>query len=341
MRASVIIPTFNRCASLTETLIILGQQTFSRDEFEVIVVDDGSMDDTPSIQNLALPYRLRYLRQVNQGAGAARNLGAVQAEGDVLIFIDDDMSLAPGYIGALVAEHDTLPNIVGIGAMYPYIGAAPTPFDRYMLEWYERDWAPRGTQSEFVHFTKCTSNNMSVERNTFFQLGQWRDVCGDGQTLWGDVEFGYRAQKHGMRFRYCPTAICYHRDYAVSDLKTQCARVRRTAELAHDLFRIYPELESELEMYRDMSPIRFGADQPSLVARKLVRILSATPPMLNLQELAVAYLERAQPTSPLLKLLYRRIIGAYNYLGYRKNSSSTLSGGRNSGEARELGQPRG
>jgi glycosyltransferase involved in cell wall biosynthesis len=85
---SVIIPTYNRASLIAETLDSVFAQTFS--DYEVIVVDDGSTDDTTQVLE-AYVDRVRLLRQAtNKGPGAARNLGAAAAQGRYLAFLDSD-----------------------------------------------------------------------------------------------------------------------------------------------------------------------------------------------------------------------------------------------------------
>src|SRR5262245_44018890 len=87
MLFSVIIPAFNRLALLKRTLESVWMQTFM--DYEVIVVDDGSTDDTASwLQSQA--DRIRIFSQSNKGPGSARNLGANQARGEYLAFLDSD-----------------------------------------------------------------------------------------------------------------------------------------------------------------------------------------------------------------------------------------------------------
>lgn len=88
---SVIIPTYNRHQSLRRCLDSLTQQTYPKDAFEVIVVDDGSRDAT---KNAALSFTqelsLHYIYKNNGGPGSARNLGIHHAQGAIIAFIDDD-----------------------------------------------------------------------------------------------------------------------------------------------------------------------------------------------------------------------------------------------------------
>lgn len=91
--ASIVIPTYNRCQSLAHTLHCLNEQTFPADNFEVIVVDDGSTDGTYSFIDALGPqmrYTLRVERRQRTGPGQARNWGLTLAKGQVVLFIDSD-----------------------------------------------------------------------------------------------------------------------------------------------------------------------------------------------------------------------------------------------------------
>lgn len=115
-RVSVVIPTYNRCDYIKESLDSVLSQIFSG--FEVIVVDDGSTDGT---EEIIRPYlnRIRYLRQENRGAAVARNVGVRNAEGAYVAFMDSDDLSAPGHLQIL---HDFLERnphyamVIGNGA---------------------------------------------------------------------------------------------------------------------------------------------------------------------------------------------------------------------------------
>lgn len=103
---SVIIPTFNRSAFLRLTLESVWRQTFS--DYEVIVVDDGSTDDTASWLH-EIASKIKSILQENAGPGAARNNGAQHARGEYLAFLDSDDLWFPWTletVAELIAKHD-------------------------------------------------------------------------------------------------------------------------------------------------------------------------------------------------------------------------------------------
>ncbi len=95
---TVVIPTFNRAPALSTVLGSVLAQTF--DDFEVVVVDDGSSDDTSEVVRRSTDPRVRYIHQENAGGCAARNNGAAHATGRFLSFLDDDDSVLPGWLEA-------------------------------------------------------------------------------------------------------------------------------------------------------------------------------------------------------------------------------------------------
>lgn len=105
---SIIIPTFNYAHFLRDALASVKNQ--STDDYEVIVVDDGSTDDTPTLLSELQWPKMRYLCQTRQGQGAARNAGIAEAHGDHLIFLDADDQFLPGALQSFQAAIDEFPN---------------------------------------------------------------------------------------------------------------------------------------------------------------------------------------------------------------------------------------
>jgi len=96
---SVIIPTYNLSAYLKEALDSVINQTYKNTE--IIVVDDGSTDDTGDIVTdyaARHPNKIRYIYQNNRGVAAARNVGITSASGDMIAFLDGDDYYLPNYL---------------------------------------------------------------------------------------------------------------------------------------------------------------------------------------------------------------------------------------------------
>ena len=110
---SVIIPTYNRASMLREAIQSVLDQTYS--DFEIIVVDDGSTDDTRKIVNAFFDKRIRYVFQENRGRSNARNHAFALAQGKYIAFLDSDDLFLPGKLEKQVAALEKEP---GFGMVY-------------------------------------------------------------------------------------------------------------------------------------------------------------------------------------------------------------------------------
>lgn len=314
--ASVIIPSYNRVDSLRRILGLLTQQTFPAICFEVILIDDGSTDSTPSIQQEVFPFRLKYYRQNNQGEHLARNLGAEKGEGRILIFLDDDIIVGRDYIATLIQTHERYDKVIALGNLFLYIDANSSLFRRISagLEGREQDLKDDHIES----FLECTSGVLSVKRDHYFSIGMMQLVSGSLRNRWGGLDFGYRAHKLGFKFIRCAGALAYHDDFDMKDLRAASYRWATVSKAAVPLFHKYPDLQRQIPMFRDKDPIAWQEDSSHLIARKLARHITSSRPSLRVMERIVSVLEQQYPSPALLRLLYRWIISCYIFCGYRQ-----------------------
>lgn len=105
---NVIIPTFNRAEHLRDAIQSVVSQTYS--EFELIVVDDGSTDNTEKIVRSFNDERIHYIKQDNRGVSAARNTGIAKARGELIAFLDSDDRWEPGKLKTQKAFFDSNPD---------------------------------------------------------------------------------------------------------------------------------------------------------------------------------------------------------------------------------------
>lgn len=115
-KASVIITTYNRAHLVGDAIDSVLKQTFI--DFELIVVDDGSADNTEQVVGSYIDPRLKYIKQPNQGLPAARNTGIQAATGEYISFLDDDDIILPEKLALQVATLDSDPEIGLVYSLY-------------------------------------------------------------------------------------------------------------------------------------------------------------------------------------------------------------------------------
>jgi glycosyltransferase involved in cell wall biosynthesis len=187
---SVVIPVYNGAEFLTQCLQAVFASHF--DSFEVIVVDDGSTDESVAI---ARRFPCTLVRSpANLGPAAARNIGAREARGEVLFFLDADNLVEPGALAMIAA---TLAADYGLAALFGSYGRKTLPdgfFSRYknLLRYYTHQHS-RERASTFC------SGFGAIRRTAFDLLGGFDPEC----RFLEDVELGYRMSRLGMRVRLC------------------------------------------------------------------------------------------------------------------------------------------
>src|SRR6185369_10255511 len=102
---SIIVPTYERPAQLSRCLQSLGQLDYPKENYEILVVDDGSAHPLDDV-----PFPVRILRHENTGPAGARNFGASQARGEFLAFTDDDCQPDAGWLRELAPHCAATPD---------------------------------------------------------------------------------------------------------------------------------------------------------------------------------------------------------------------------------------
>ena len=133
-RATVVVPTFERKDTLLRTLEALRVQDCPAESWEAVVVDDGSRDGTPAAVEAWIERSgaaVRYVRQENRGAAAARNRGAAEAAGEHLLFIDNDIRVPRDFVSRHLSMLAQNPGCWIVGKIKNAPGLRDTPFGRY------------------------------------------------------------------------------------------------------------------------------------------------------------------------------------------------------------------
>lgn len=138
---SVIIPTYNRAAMVQQAIASVLAQTFT--DFECIVVDDGSPDDTAAaLQPLVAAGRIRYVRQANAGLSAARNHGIREARGAYITFLDDDDIYEPDKLAKQAAYLDAHPDAMLVHCWFTKFSEQAANLGLRKPDWFQGQLYP-------------------------------------------------------------------------------------------------------------------------------------------------------------------------------------------------------
>jgi glycosyltransferase involved in cell wall biosynthesis len=207
---SVIICTFNRAQYLKTVLESVCEQTLPRDEFEVVVIDDGSSDDTRSVVDsfrAALP--IKYFYQKNAGLASAKNHGIYAAEGEILLFFDDDDVAAPTLLEEHLKTHRKYPkkNYAVLGYTEWVSGLDVTPLMKFVTEVGCFLFSyPSIKNGDILGYTRFWGGRSSCKRTFLIGHGVFNPVFRFGCE---DIELGYRLSKHNLKVVYNADAVSF------------------------------------------------------------------------------------------------------------------------------------
>lgn len=175
-RVSVVIPTYNRAHYLKVTIDNVLQQTYR--DFEVIVIDDGSTDDTPEAL-ASYGDKIRAIRKANAGPAAARNTGIMDACGELIAFLDDDDLWDPRKLDVYVTAFDQHPEVGAVYGNYQFIdgdGRIVAPLEIEAESHFGK--MPSGqVYYEFLSSFYGVPATMMVRRECFARAGLFDPHC--------------------------------------------------------------------------------------------------------------------------------------------------------------------
>ena len=231
MRYSIVIPTYNRKKTLQMTLDSTIVQTILPSEYEIIVVDDGSIDGTRSVVEEFIekhPARaIRYFWQENGGPAKARNFGIKESRGEIIFFTDDDCVVPENWMETLLDGFCRYPNAGGVGGWYKpgnkKLGRLY--FQRYIdlifFEYYR--FQPDEAEIQTNVFSASPAGNTAnmVYRKKIF------DQCGmfdENLTFAGlvDWEFKARVQFAGLQLVYLPSLVSHYKKMTLKHFVKLC-----------------------------------------------------------------------------------------------------------------------
>jgi glycosyltransferase involved in cell wall biosynthesis len=237
---SVILPTFNRGQALELVLAAYERQVPAELPFELVVVDDGSTDQTPAVLERwsAERYSIRRARQDNAGPAAARNRALDMVRGHLVLFSGDDIEPAPDLLAQHVAAHHELddPCVAVLGlTRWPDrqpLTATMRHIDGVGAQQFSYRYLEDGEEYDFRHLY---TSNVSVRR-PLLELEPSGFSTDFPAAAFEDAEYAYRLSGHGLRIVYRSAPVAYHHHhYDAGGFFRRQVRCGRMASIMYDM----------------------------------------------------------------------------------------------------------
>ena len=229
MTLSIIICSYNRASYISDALTSLYGQSSGLDDFEVIIVDNNSTDNTKEVyaqwRHTNTNGQFTFISEMQQGASFARNTGAAIAKGEWVCFMDDDAVATTDYVKNIIKHIQDQPFIVGFGGRIipKYIPAEPKWMSYYVSSLVGNfDYAP--TACAFENGKYPLESNMIVKKSVYDQIGGFNvnlpGVVGTLRIGGEGKELFYKIIALGHTIYYDPS-ICVHHVVEVKKLTSE------------------------------------------------------------------------------------------------------------------------
>ena len=200
IKYSLIIPAYNAEKTIASCLEAALNQSLSSENYEIIVIDDGSIDNTPEIVK---NYPVRLIRQKNKGPAAARNKGASEAQGDILIFTDSDCEPDFNFIENIILPIEQEDYITGVQGSY---------------KTKQKEFMARFAQIEIEIRYKRMAKNSYIDFIGTYAAAYKKDVfqkyggfdTGFPLAAGEDIDLSYRLYQENHKMIFAPEAFVYH-----------------------------------------------------------------------------------------------------------------------------------
>jgi glycosyltransferase involved in cell wall biosynthesis len=243
--ATIQLCTYNRARLLARVLDACFEQTVSDDAYEIVLVDDGSTDETRDVVEQArrrANCSFTLVRQANSGLARARNAGLARACGQRIVFIDDDVLPLPNFVEEHLRAANRHPGAIVRGGAIEVenIDDLPPPV-----------WSVRNYSGNYFWTT-----NVSVPLETIRAIGGFDESF--SEYGWEDIDVGLRLRAAGVRAVFHPSALVYHFKprLRAGGIAKMVAQARAQARTAVRLVRRHPNWRAYLAT--GINPVQRG-----------------------------------------------------------------------------------
>lgn len=270
--ASIVIPTHKRPDLLRNLLQSLSRQRGSL-TFDIIVVNDGSGGDLSTLEVEFSDVSLKVIDlPKSRGRAYARNQGVRHSAGDILIFVDDDMTVVDEFVQLHLAAH-TDPSCVVIGNVL----SAPEYRSHPLAKYVERQGIHKLKRKDVIPAKCARTGNISLSRALFDKIGMFDEAI----SMYGeDVDLGMKMASGGGRFLFVEGAISFH--HHPPDLEDMIGKMQEYGRYTVPLLvQRHPEVRQVFRIYL-AEPVNLFRESPVLSAKKLSLRMALTPPFYRL-----------------------------------------------------------
>lgn len=306
---SIVIPTYNRCNNLKKCIISIAKQNFDKSKYEIIIIDDGSDDNTKDVvKYLKKKYKinLKYIYQINGGPARARNLGIKNSKGRYILFTGDDCILDKNCLRFHNEIHNKKSKCIVLG--YTYL-PENSRFMRFLSKsgMQAAYFLLEGKKTFDYGFFYTT--NISGPKKIFKKIKFDENFP---YAAFEDIELGYRLQKLGIDMIYEPNAIVFH-DHP-TELKMYIKRNILAGISAAYFAKKHPEVSKRI----------IGTDSLSKLVIKKIMTLLFPEFMIKITYFFAKEIEKYDGYEIILEVLYKACL-LYAFLLGIKNNKKALS----------------
>ncbi|MGC1380712.1 MAG: glycosyltransferase [Candidatus Baltobacteraceae bacterium] len=235
IRATIQLCTYNRARLLERVLDACFEQTIPDEAYEIVLVDDGSTDETPEVvERLCARATCAFtvVRQANAGLARARNAGIARAAGERIIFIDDDVLPLPNFVEEHLRAHASRPQAIVRGGAITVDDFDDLPPPMWSIKDYSGNY--------------FWTTNVSVPLATIRSIGGFDESF--SEYGWEDIDVGLRLRARGIRAVFNPRALVYHYKPRPrgANVEKMVRQARAQARTAAKLVRLHPNWRAYL-----------------------------------------------------------------------------------------------
>jgi GT2 family glycosyltransferase/glycosyltransferase involved in cell wall biosynthesis/Flp pilus assembly protein TadD len=315
-RISVVIPTYNRSGYLSKVLESLKAQELPKENYEVIVIDDGSSDNTEEIcQPFINSGEVRYFSQSNQGISAAKNHGVEVARGEIVLFFDDDDVADSRLLMEHLRSHEEWPEETV--AVLGYTTWHPSVRQDTLMEYI----VGKGSflfcygdmkHGEFYGYDRFWGGRTSCKRSLLVHHGLFNPMFTFGSE---DIELGYRLSRLGLKVLYNENARSYMiREMGFEAFINRCERQGKS-QVWFSQIHPAPEIQKRCMVSNaeaTWATLKTGYD---MSVQYVYRLMEMEKVLRGKLELDSAYGDELKRTMASLEVLFKQIFISAKYKG--------------------------